>query len=179
MNLSSTNYLIVPGLGNSGPEHWQTYFEQSGTNFKRIIQQEWDAPICGDWIATINHAISELEPSTVILIGHSLGCVSIAHWANQYKIKIKGALLVAPSDIENPVYTFPAKGFSPIPLEKINFRTIVVASSDDPWVSIDRAKFFANNWNSEFINIGEAGHINTASGYGKWEQGLEILRSLG
>jgi predicted alpha/beta hydrolase family esterase len=174
-----TNYFTVPGLGNSGPDHWQTFFETSGNNFQRIIQQEWDAPHCSDWIATIDKAISNYDPATVILIGHSLGCAAIAHWAAQYNKIIKGALLVAPSDLEAPQYTFPAKGFDPMPKNKINFQTIVVASADDPWVSPDRANYFAANWNSGFINIGNAGHINAASGYGQWEEGLDILNTLG
>ena len=172
------NYLIVPGLGNSGPEHWQTFFENSGNNFKRIIQQEWDAPVCKDWVTTIDKAVSVYDAATVILIGHSLGCTTIAHWANQYKKKIKGALLVAPSDVEAQGYTFPAKGFSPTPTKKINFKTIVVASEDDPWVSLERAKYFAANWGSEFINIGKAGHINVDSGHKEWKQGLEILKQF-
>lgn len=174
-----TNYLIVPGLGNSGPEHWQTFFETSGDNFKRIIQKEWDAPVCGDWVETIDKTINDHDPSIVVLIAHSLGCSTIAHWSIQYKKKIKGALLVAPSDVEAQQYDFPAKGFSPIPKEKINFKTIVVASEDDPWVSLDRAKYFAGNWGSEFINIGKAGHINAASGHYKWKEGLNILKRLG
>ncbi len=174
-----TNYLIVPGLGNSGPEHWQTFFETSGDNFKRIIQKEWDAPICGDWIVAIDKAINDYDPASVILIAHSLGCVTIAHWANQYKKKIKGALLVAPSDVEAQKYNFPATGFAPTPTEKINFKTIVVASEDDPWVSLQRAKQFAANWGSEFINIGKAGHINAASGHYDWKEGLDILYRLG
>jgi uncharacterized protein len=174
-----TNYFIIPGLGNSGPEHWQTFFESSGSNFKRINQQEWDAPECAGWIETIDKALAGYDPATVILIGHSLGCTTIAHWAVQYPKKIKGALLVAPSDIENPLYTFPATGFAPIPLAKIDFKTIVVASQDDPWVSPERATLFANKWGSELINIGKAGHINAASGYGKWETGLEILKKMG
>jgi len=173
-----TNYLIVPGLGNSGPEHWQTYFETTGNNFKRIIQQEWDAPVCKDWVTTIANVIADYDPATVILIGHSLGCTTIAHWATQYKKKIKGALLVAPSDVEAQQYSFPAKGFAPIPKEKIDFKTIVVASEDDQWVSLERAKFFANNWGSEFINIGKAGHINAASGHREWKEGLNILKRL-
>ena len=173
-----TNYLIVPGLGNSGPEHWQTFFENSSDNFKRIIQQEWDAPACNDWVTTIEKSVSDYYPATVILIGHSLGCTTIAHWANRYKKKIKGALLVAPSDVEAQEYTFPAKGFSPTPTEKINFKTIVVASEDDPWVSLQRAKHFAENWGSEFVNIGKAGHINAASGHKEWKEGLDILKRL-
>ena len=173
-----TNYLIVPGLGNSGPDHWQTYFQNSGDNFFRIEQKEWDAPTCEDWIKTIEEKISAFELSTVVLIGHSLGCTAIAHWASTYHKQIKGALLVAPSDIESVQYTFPAKGFAPIPLGKINFKTIVVASTDDIWVSLDRAKFFADNWGSEFINIGKAGHINAASGHTNWDEGMAILKTL-
>jgi len=173
-----TNYLIVPGLGNSGPEHWQTFFENSGDNFKRITQQEWDAPVCNDWVASIDKAVSDYDAASVILIGHSLGCTTIAHWATRYKKKIKGALLVAPSDVEAQEYTFPAKGFSPMPTKKINFKTIVVASGDDPWVSLERAKHFADNWGSEFINIGKAGHINAASGHKEWKEGFNILKRL-
>ena len=84
------NYFIVPGLGNSGPEHWQTFFEKTGDNFQRIIQQEWDAPNCNDWVTTIDKAITGYDPATVILIGHSLGCTTIAHWSNRYNKKIKG-----------------------------------------------------------------------------------------
>jgi predicted alpha/beta hydrolase family esterase len=173
-----TNYFIIPGLGNSGPEHWQTWFETTGNNFYRINQQEWDAPNCSDWVETIEKTISDYDPSTVVLIAHSLGCSAIAHWARQTKMKIKGAMLVCPSDIEAPVYAFPSTGFTPIPLEKLNFRTIVVASNDDQWVSVERARFFAKCWGSEWINIGNAGHINAASGYGKWPRGLEILHQL-
>lgn len=173
-----TNYLIVPGLGNSGPEHWQTFFENSGDNFKRITQQEWDAPVCNDWVTSIDKAVSDYDVASVILIGHSLGCTTIAHWATRYKKKIKGALLVAPSDVEGQEYTFPAKGFLPMPTEKINFKTIVVASEDDPWVSLERAKHFAENWGSEFINIGKAGHINAASGHKEWKEGFDILKRL-
>ncbi|CAH0995394.1 hypothetical protein EMA8858_01515 [Emticicia aquatica] len=174
-----TNYFILPGLGNSGANHWQTHFENLGDNFKRINQQEWDAPYCDDWLETIDKTLAEYDLENVILIGHSLACTTIAHWAKKYNKTIKGALLVAPSDIENPVYTFPATGFTPIPLEKIKFKTIVVASSNDEWVSLERAKFFAENWGSEFINIGDAGHINADAGYGEWNFGLEILKKLG
>jgi predicted alpha/beta hydrolase family esterase len=113
------NYLIVPGLGNSGPEHWQTYFESTSDNFQRINQKEWDTPACEQWIETIDKKVSEFDLSTVVLIGHSLGCSTIAQWATKYKKQIKGALLVAPSDLEAPQYTFPTIGFASIPLEKM------------------------------------------------------------
>ena len=173
-----TNYLIVPGLGNSGENHWQTYFENSGKNFYRVEQKEWEKPACEDWIEAVEKKVSEFDPSSVVLIGHSLGCSTIAHWAAKYKRKIKGAMLVAPSDLEAPQYTFPATGFAPIPLDQINFPTIIVASADDVWVSLERARFFAECWGSKFINIGNAGHINAASGHTSWEEGLQILKTI-
>jgi uncharacterized protein len=173
-----TKYLIVPGLGNSGPAHWQTYFEQMGSHFLRINQNDWDTPSCDDWTSNIDRVVSQYDLSKVVLIGHSLGCLAIAHWATKYKSHIKGAFLVAPSDCEAPQYTFQTNGFSPIPLNKIIFKTIVVASTNDFWVSIERAKFFAENWGSEFINLGNAGHINAASGHFEWQEGLDILNQL-
>ena len=172
------NYLIVPGLGNSGEDHWQTYFENSGDNFYRINQLDWETPKCADWIKTIDKRVLEFDLSTVVLIGHSLGCATIAHWSKKYKRHIKGALLVAPSDLEAPQYTFPAVGFTPIPLEQLYFKSIVVVSANDPWVSLERANLFAESWGSNFINIGEAGHINIASGHTNWDEGMRILNSI-
>ena len=173
-----TNYFIVPGLGNSGADHWQTHFENSAEHFVRINQKDWDAPASADWVENINEALTHYDLSTVVLIGHSLGCTAIGNWAKASKKIIKGALLVAPSDLEAPRYTFPTVGFDHVPLEKLNFKTIVVASTNDEWVSIERATLFAEHWGSELINIGDAGHINAASGYGKWDEGLEILKRL-
>ena len=174
-----TQYLIIPGLGNSGEDHWQTHFENSGDNFRRIEQKEWDAPNCEDWIENINKVVGEYDPKNVVLVAHSLGCTAVAYWAKKHRTIIKGAFLVAPSDIENPVYTFPATGFTPIPLEKLPFPTLVIASLDDVWVSEKRAKFFAENWGSNLINIGNAGHINADAGFGDWPEGLEKLKILG
>lgn len=174
-----TNYFIIPGLGNSGPDHWQTHFENSGKNFIRIEQKDWETPASNDWITSIEEALSGYDLSTVVLIGHSLGCTAIANWAKHYQKKIKGALLVAPSDLEAPKYTFDTVGFDHVPLDKIDFKTIVVASTNDEWVSIERVAFFADKWGSAFINIGNAGHINADAGFGAWPKGLGILKTLG
>ncbi|MBT1707134.1 alpha/beta fold hydrolase [Fulvivirgaceae bacterium PWU5] len=172
------HYFIIPGLGNSGPEHWQTHFEKTLPNARRIDQQEWEAPVCADWIATIDTALQGCDLSNVVLIGHSLGCSAIAHWAQQYGKRVRGALLVAPSDMESPLYTFPIKGFNKMPTKHIDFKTIVVTSTNDPWVTLERANLFAKNWGSTLINIGEAGHINVAAGFGPWEEGLALAKML-
>ncbi len=174
-----SKHFIIPGLGNSGPQHWQTFFEKTIQGSTRIMQDEWDAPVCDDWISRINDTLEGEDLSEIVLIAHSLGCCTVAHWAQRYGKKIKGALLVGPSDIEHPVYTFPATGFAPIPLTAIPFPTIVVASENDHWVSMERAALFASSWGSELVSISNAGHINADAGYGEWPKGLEILKQLG
>ena len=174
-----TNYFIIPGLGGSGPDHWQTFFETTGSNFRRIVQKDWDTPDINEWVETIDSAISSYDPATVVLVGHSLGCPTIAQWAAQSNKEIKGALLVAPPDIEAFQLKLHVGLFKKLPIDKINFPTIVVASTNDQWDKDQQAAFYARNWGSKILNIGEAGHINDLSGFGKWEQGLEILQLLG
>ncbi|MCR8559363.1 alpha/beta hydrolase [Mucilaginibacter sp. BJC16-A38] len=176
MKFQST-ILIIPGLGNSGPQHWQSIW-QNKFDFTRVEQEEWDTPICSDWIENINKEVSRHDPANVILVGHSLACTTIAYWALKYNVNIKGALLVGPSDTEADTYPPGTTGFKPVPLFNLPFKTIVVASTNDFYVAFDRAKQFADGWGSELINIGDAGHINVSSGFGEWDEGLEILNRL-
>lgn len=151
MDTFNSTVLILPGLGNSGERHWQSLWEKEYPEFIRVHQQEWDAPRCRDWINTIEKKIKEQRSENVILAAHSLGCAAVAFWAREFQTKIKGALLVAPSDSEAETYTFPATGFAPIPLDKLPFPSIVAASSNDYYIKLERAKRFAECWGSEFV----------------------------
>jgi len=171
--------FIVPGLGNSGPDHWQTYFERLHPEFIRIEQREWEAPDRAEWVATLEQALAGEDLSRVVLVAHSLGCATVAHWAAQHGQAIRGALLVAPSDVETARYaTFPTTGFAPMPLQRLPFPSTVVASSNDEWASPARARQFATAWGSELVDAGPAGHINTASGHGPWPAGLALLQRM-
>ena len=170
-------FFIVPGLGNSGPDHWQTHFERSDPAFTRIEQREWDAPDRQEWVATLEQALAGQDLREVVLVAHSLGCVTVAHWAATYGHAVRGALLVAPSDVETAHYAaFPTTGFGPMPLQRLPFPSKVVTSSTDEWVTLERARQFAAAWGSELVDIGPAGHINAASGHGPWPAGLGLLR---
>lgn len=176
MTFQST-ILTHPGLGNSGPAHWQSLWEKQ-FNFTRIEQQDWETPVCDDWITTLNHYVQQHDAVEVILVGHSLACTAIGYWAQKYNMQIKGALLVAPSDTEADTYPPGTTGFTPVPLIKLPFKSIVVASSNDYYVTAERAALFAQSWGSELVNIGDAGHINVASGFGEWPLGLDLLKQL-
>jgi predicted alpha/beta hydrolase family esterase len=177
MNFKS-RIFILPGLGNSGEQHWQTLWEKRFPSFTRINQHNWDTPECNDWIHQIQKTLAPFNAEEVILVGHSLACCTVAFWSLQYKQKIKGALLVAPSDTEADTYPPGTSGFKPMPLHKLPFKSIVVASSDDYYVSIEKAKTFAESWGSKFIDIGNAGHINASSSLGEWQYGLDLLKKL-
>lgn len=176
MKIMETNYLIVPGYGNSGVEHWQTYFENKLPNSFRVQQKSWKKPFRIDWVNAINEAIKSYNPETVVLVSHSMGGIAIAHWASEFDIKIKGAMIVVPPDLDNPWQDLGLESFAPIPLKKLPFPSVVVASTNDGWATIERIKLFAENWGSRLIFIGDAGHINATSGYGKWDEGLQILK---
>jgi predicted alpha/beta hydrolase family esterase len=177
MSFQST-ILMHPGLGNSGEQHWQTLWEKQFLEFIRIEQRDWEAPVCSEWIAMLDDYVMRQAPENVILVGHSLACCTVVNWARQYNRPIKGALLVAPSDTEAPSYPSDTTGFTPMPLNRLPFPSITVTSTNDFYVTPERAMYFANAWGSELITIGEAGHINVAAGFGEWHAGLELLKQL-
>jgi predicted alpha/beta hydrolase family esterase len=177
MNFKS-QVFILPGLGNSGDQHWQTLWEQRFPEFQRIQQASWNFPSCEDWITTIDDAIMRVKTGQVILVAHSLACCTVGYWVKKYDRKIKGALLVAPSDTEAPSYPLGTTGFTPMPMVKLPFPSITVISTNDQYVSLGRAKTFAEAWGSELVIVGDVGHINAASQLGYWNAGLELLVRL-
>jgi uncharacterized protein len=169
--------FILPGLYNSGPQHWQTHWENE-FGFTRIHQADWNTPACKDWISTIDEAVAKHPLEQVVLVAHSLACCTVVHWAKKYRRIIKGALLVAPSDNEAPSYPPGTRGFKPMPLFKLPFPSIVITSINDEYVTFERARSFAAAWGSELVSAGECGHINSASNLGMWPQGFEQLQKL-
>jgi len=169
--------LLLPGLHNSGPQHWQTLWQPQIANCERVEQRDFDHAVCSEWVETIEAAVQR-HHGNVFLVGHSCGTTVIPHWAARYPRRIAGAMLVAPSDTEMEGFPPEAEGFAPIPLAPLPFPATVVASSNDFYCRIRRAKFLANAWNAKLVEIGPHGHINTDAGFGPWPGGLEMLQKL-
>ncbi|HXI13891.1 MAG TPA: alpha/beta hydrolase [Thermoanaerobaculia bacterium] len=174
--------LTIPGLWNSGPQHWQTHWESRNPSVVRVQQRDWDRPDRAEWVRTLDEAVKAAADSPV-LAAHSLGCALVAQWAVDFGGRgVRGAFLVAPSDVEAPDYPVEGRSFSTMPQSKLPFPSVVIASTNDEYVAIERAHSFANAWGSKIVMIGEAGHINGASGYGPWPEGevmlAEFCRSL-
>lgn len=174
-----TKLLIIPGLGDSGENHWQSYWLRKFKNATKLVQDNWEEPELDQWLDKLNEAISKLDGPT-ILVAHSLGVSLVMHWATaNNNPNIVGALLVAPADVDSPDHTPEIiRNFAPLPTTKLAFPSIVVASENDTYVSLQRAEYFAEMWGSDFINIGQKGHINSASNLEYWEEGQILLQEL-
>jgi len=174
----ATSVLILPGYQGSGETHWQTLWEKENPQFKRVIQRDWENPIRKEWVATLENAVAKAGED-VILVAHSLACLTVAHWnAQKMHSSISGALLVAPPDPKATAFPRSVEGFETTPLNVFNFPSIIVASSNDPYGSLSYAQELAKACGSAFVNVGEKGHINSFSDIGAWEEGYTYLNQL-
>lgn len=173
----TTRALMVPGLWSSGPEHWQTHWEAADPSFRRVEQEEWDSADRRAWVQRLDDAVRQAGRG-VVLAAHSLGCATVAHWAGLAGRTVRGALLVAPADVDGAGFPLEARGFAPMPLRPLPFPSILVASEDDPYLSMDRARLMAESWGSRLVEVGALGHLNSASGLGAWPEGRALLDEL-
>jgi predicted alpha/beta hydrolase family esterase len=173
--------LIVPGLNNSGPDHWQSHWERDLSNASRVELGAWSSPRRTSWTTNLGIAIASISGPKII-VAHSLGCLAVAWWASQEPDSenqdIVGALLVAPPSVDNCPLDSRLANFAPAPRVFLPFPTILVGSENDPYCSLRHANKLARRWGARFVNAGPFGHINAASGIDDWPYGLYLLRGL-
>ncbi len=173
MRTSECDILMLPGLGNSGPTHWQTRWEEKLPTAKRVEQANWDAVDLESWGERLIEAVRQAQRPAV-LVAHSAGVNVAVHMAARLDpAVVKGAFLVAPAGsrfvleheaIEMKLAHLPS---SPLP-----FPSVVLASHSDPYCPILEAEEWAFAWGSAFSDAGDAGHIDSEAGYGPWPEGL-------
>ena len=166
-----TTTLIVPGLNSSGSAHWQTWFEHQLPDTVRVIQADWKRANLPEWSSRVRRNIFR-NPGPILIAAHSFGVLAAVQAAEDYRERIVGALLVAPADPDKFGVDHA------LPQGPLGFPATIVASSNDPWLSIDRALELSRRWRANFIDVGDAGHINAESGYGPWPAGLSLLNQL-
>lgn len=170
--------LLLPGWQDSGPGHWQTEWERLYGD-QRVQQHDWMRPLRGDWSARLEEVVAD-APGEVVLVAHSLGCILTAWWAahTRHAHKVRGALLVAPGDVERPGMAAQLRGWAPIARQALPFPAVLVGSRNDPYCSPERARALASDWGARFVDLGLSGHINADSRLGAWAEGRALLDTL-
>ncbi|HEY8063297.1 MAG TPA: alpha/beta fold hydrolase [Methylosinus sp.] len=171
MRAADADILILPGLGGSGLEHWQTRWAKKLSTARCVAQADFDAPRFPEWIESIEREIAAAT-RPVVLVTHSLGGVAALHVAARGSDKIAAGFLVAPPS-ERAIAELTAidPAFLPIPRERLRFPALLIASSDDPYAEADFSRALAQDIGAELVDAGAAGHINADSGYGPWPEG--------
>lgn len=176
--MSTPHVLTLPGWQNSGPAHWQSRWEAL-YGYTRVEQNDWMRPLRGDWMVQLEEAVLA-APGPVLLAAHSLGCILTAAWAShsRHTDRVVGALLVAPGDPQREELRAALKSWSPVVLQRLPFKSILLNSVNDPYCSRERAQQFASAWGAEFVDYGNKGHINAESGLGDWPEGQALLGQI-
>jgi hypothetical protein len=169
---SDCRVLIVPGLGGSGPRHWQTLWEEAHPQYRRVVQQDWNNPDLNDWAEAVDRTVLESSVPCV-LVAHSFGCLAVLRRVVRSAEGIAGVLLVAPADPDRW-----GVAASALPDGPFGLPSVFVASETDPWLHISKAHALARRWDSPFVNLGDVGHINVDSGFGPWPKGEGLLHEL-
>lgn len=182
MRVSDLDILILPGLGGSGPDHWQSRWAQKLSTARLVDQKDWLQPDRDDWVRTVLREIEAAE-RPVVLVGHSLGSIAAASAIAETPApgKIAAAFLVAPPDPDStalpPGFLDPAFK-EKAPQTALGVPGVIVASRSDAFADYSFAERLALLWGLELADAGDAGHINAESGHGPWPEGLMRLAGL-
>ncbi|MBA4110853.1 MAG: alpha/beta hydrolase [Leptothrix sp. (in: Bacteria)] len=180
--------LLLPGWNDSGPGHWQSRWPQlhgEQAHFRKVDQDDWAWPKRGDWMMNLDEVLlaeTALVHDPAILVAHSLGCHLVAAWAahSQHTSLVKAAWLVAPPDLDGPPNAATAApqlhGWRKVVRQRLPFQATVLASRNDPYADFERSQALAQDWGAGLHDLGEAGHVNEASGHGDWPEGWHMLQ---
>ena len=182
--MSAATILIVPGLRDHVPEHWQTLLATTLQNIHSVAPLGREDLQCATRLAAIEQATATIA-GEIILVAHSGGVISVAHWAASTQRPIRGALLAVPPDFERPMPSgYPTIAelelgrWLPVPRGSLPFPSIVAASRNDPLCGYERAINLARGWRSRVVDLGKVGHLNPASGFEPWPRAAELIAEL-
>ncbi|MEV0267904.1 alpha/beta hydrolase [Hamadaea sp. NPDC050747] len=172
-----TRHLLVPGRGIPRPDHWMRRWSAAHPQYMWAPEPPGPPLILADRVAALHAAVSESD-EPAILIAHSAGCITTVTWAAHHRGPVRAALLVTPPYVD---------GFEPedssdlpwvVPRSRLPFRAVVVASRTDPYTTFAQFEQFAEDWGAELVDAGDVGHLDTATGFGPWPQGEQLVDEL-
>lgn len=182
--MAAPTVLIVPGLRDHVEQHWQTLLAAQLPQVRTVPAMGRDNLDVASRVAAIEREAQAIE-GPIVIVAHSGGCITLAHWARQTTRPVLGALLATPPDFDRPmpagypgIDQLDAAGWLPVPRQPLPFRSIVAFSRNDPLGDPVRVVELANDWGSRLVDLGEVGHLNPASGFGPWPRAHQFIEEL-
>lgn len=184
--MADSTVLIVPGLRDHVAQHWQTLLAAQLPGCVTVPPMGREDLDRQARVDALEAAVASVR-GPVLLVAHSGGCITVAHWASNtaHAHRVRGALLAAPPDFDTPmpegypgIDALRAAGWFPVPRQRLPFPSLVALSRNDPLGRLDRVQDLARDWSSRTVDLGEVGHLNPASGYGPWPMAMELIASL-
>jgi predicted alpha/beta hydrolase family esterase len=163
MHPAPARLLIIPGLHDSGPAHWQTWLQAQYGHARRVVQRDFSRPELTRWSERIQRTLESAAPGPWVAVAHSFGVLALAqHLAEHPDSPIREALLVAPAEPDRFGLA------ESLPRHRLPRPLQLVTSSNDPWMGLASAHRWAQRWGASVHHLGAAGHINTEAGFGPW-----------
>ncbi|WP_326534796.1 RBBP9/YdeN family alpha/beta hydrolase [Pseudorhodoferax sp.] len=166
--------LIVPGLHDSEPGHWQSWLQALHRHAVRIRQTHWHEPDLDGWAGSIATTLQRAGPGPWIAVAHSFGVLGLVHHlAQQPDSPLRAALLVAPANPDR-------FGLGPrLPRHPLPIVSTTVLSETDPWMPSAIGTQWAERWGSHIVNLGDVGHVNVAAGFGSFPFARRWVAAVG
>jgi uncharacterized protein len=177
MKSTETSILCVAGHMGPGVDHWQRRLVSKLSSAELVEQADW---VHGSLRVAVETLVAAVAASTkpVVFVAHSVGASLIAHSIVSLRAegvvdKVKGAYLVVPP---NEISLRSLQGIDPqfanVPRDPLPFPSLLVATSNDPFSTMEDSASLALAWGSLLVEAGEAGHIDHTSGHGPWPEGM-------
>ncbi len=164
--------LILHGWGGSDVPHWQAELaSEIAKDYGTVsfpLLDNCHFPSKNRWMKQVKTILEEFKPDTVVC--HSLANTLWFWLCEEGTIEpVNRLIMVAPPSLNTEESTI--KTFFPAPFpENLKAEKIEMITSDnDPYINANEAKAIAKHYAIPIKIIKDAGHINSDSGYGKWD----------
>lgn len=172
-----TRFLLVPGRGKPRRGHWLQRLADAHPDY-RWAPEPTGPPFLLDERVTALHEAVSADDEPAVLIAHSAGCLTTIVWAARHAGPVRGALVVAPPHVDPEHWPDLDAATLAAFRRRLPFPAVLVASRTDPWSTFEQFERYAEDWGAELVDLGDAGHVDTGSGYGPWPDAERLVATL-
>lgn len=166
----SNHIYLVHGYTANIHSHWfdwlAQYCAQRSLPFTPIAMPDTHSPKVVPWVQTLQDTI--ISDRCNILIGHSLGCISLLRYLAGCQQTIAGMILVA--GFAQPLPSLPE--LDPFMADSLPYsqligqieQRVVLASVDDPVVPYTHSQWLAEQLDAQYLQLDGYGHFLAKTG---------------